>query len=157
MTRGTGEANYTGNDFILKGFSLKMTFTTPVNKDIIISYAVIESEYEDNAVNWTNVGASAFFVSSANDSSIWRIDSDKHKVLKSGHVNLVRNGFSGTIQRNRNIYLKMNKVYKTNPTTNFNKNGKNYYCIIWFDVSNANPITDSIGWQTNFKIYYKDN
>ena len=45
-----------------------MSFTTPVNKEIIISYAVIESEYEDNAVNWQSITPAPFFVSTGNDS-----------------------------------------------------------------------------------------
>lgn len=156
ISRGTGEENFTGNKYMLKGISLKMYFESGVNKDQHLSYAIVQSDFEDFTQSLGPIPSlAAWFDGTTGPGTNWRIDPEKHKVLQQGKIELLRSGFSGKASRRKTAYIKFNRVYHVNPTTGFNRDGKNIYFVVWNTITDAST-NESGTLYVNQRIYFKD-
>lgn len=156
ILRGTGEGDYTGNAYTLCGISVKFYVESALNKDVDFYYAFIQHELEDDTTIWDPlVSQGSVFEGTSGPGSCWRVDQEKCKVLKKGHLGLHRKGFSGTASNSKAVYLKLKRKIEINPSTGFLKNGKNVYIVVWGNIANA-AINDNMTLNSNIKVYFKD-
>jgi len=157
IAQGTGETNFTGNDYYLKNITLNVFAESVYAKDMVLQFALISGPNLVSAAAWTNfLPPNDVFQLTATAGELWVVDPAKYRILRTGKINLKRSGFTGTMSRHGRLSVNVNKKICVNPTTGLIKSGKQLSLIMWATVSGGTVALERVSTTTTVKVTFKD-
>lgn len=154
LGNGTSGSTKIGDKILITGISCIIKTSNALNdREAVCYFALVESDIEQSNL-FATASAASFISNSAVNTDLWRLDSERCKVLKAGKMK-TRSIIASTSTKTKvnRMYKRMNKQFVYNPATGYGRNG-NIYLLVWQSVvgGGLNFITNDV----DVKVYFKD-